>query len=87
MSLDNLKENKTALFGITLITSLLGGLLLILDDFSGWYWSAGIYGRGWGWIGIPSLLENLFEGSLEALIFLPIFLAVAGALGADDLGA
>ncbi|MHA2225394.1 MAG: hypothetical protein ACXAC8_09330 [Candidatus Hodarchaeales archaeon] len=74
MSLNQLSLTKTQQSGLfvgALITSFLGGLFLLIDDFAGWYnYSPRIY----GWIGISSAIEN------GDLIGIMVFAGFAGAL-------
>jgi hypothetical protein len=62
MSLDNYKENKTALLGMVCITSLLGGLFIIFDNVVGYHWSgesSPFPSKRWDWHGSPIHIENI----------------------------
>jgi hypothetical protein len=76
MSLNQFLENKRVLFGGGLICSLIGGVLILIDDFAGWYWYVWGTGYGWGWIGFPSALENF----PDSILILPLFLLASGGL-------
>ncbi|MFW9855657.1 MAG: hypothetical protein ACFFFG_11380 [Candidatus Thorarchaeota archaeon] len=76
MSLQNVLEEKRNLYGLVVITGVLGGLLFLIDDFSGAYWGGQV--EVYEYVGFPSLLENL--GNPMALLLLPIFLVLAGGL-------
>ncbi|HKZ93669.1 MAG TPA: hypothetical protein VJ249_03695 [Candidatus Bathyarchaeia archaeon] len=45
------KSNSSSFFVGSLITSLVGAFLLVLEDFAGWY-NYGYYAESWGWIGL-----------------------------------
>jgi drug/metabolite transporter (DMT)-like permease len=76
MSLPGVLEEKKNLYGLVVITGVLGGLFFLIDDFSGAYWGGGV--EIWEYVGFPSLLENL--GNPMALLLLPVFLVLAGGL-------
>ena len=61
-----------------LITSVLGGLLIIIGDFVGWYHYDYYYGtKEWGWVGFLALLET---GNPVSIIGSFLFLGLAGCL-------
>ena len=66
-------DQKSGFFIGALISSLIGGISLLADDFAGWYHS-GYYTTSRGWIGIDSAFEN---GNLLGIL---LFLGVAGML-------
>lgn len=76
MSLNKLLDNKNVLYGGALICSLLGAILILIDDFAGWYWYIWGTGYGWGWIGFPSALENL----PDSILIFPLFILASGGL-------
>lgn len=62
------ENNK--LYAIPLIFSFLGALLLIVDDFGGWYsstYTGGGYLREWGWINI---------WTVAAVVIIPLVIAL-----------
>src|SRR5712691_2422636 len=58
-------SNSMNVFVGSLITSLVGAVLLILEDFAGWY-NYGYYVQSWGWIGLN--LETPLGAVLIALV-------------------
>jgi hypothetical protein len=60
-----------------LITSILGGLLIIIGDFVGWYHFQYPSYREWGWVGFLALLET---GNIVSMIGSLLFLGLASGL-------
>jgi len=46
-----MSEEKSSILLGSFLTSMIGGILLLLCDFAGWY-NYGYYVRSWGWIGV-----------------------------------
>ncbi len=63
-------NQKSSFFIGALITSLIGGVSILVDDFAGWY-NSGYQVNSWGWIGIESAIEN---GELFGIL---LFLGIA----------
>ena len=71
-------DRSTQFFVGALITSILGGLLIIIGDFVGWYHYDYYIGyREWGWVGFLALLET---GNPVSIIGSFLFLGLAGCL-------
>lgn len=68
MSVDDIKH---WLMGAAVV-SLIGGILLIVLDFAGWYnYNAGV--ETWGWIGFQGFEEGNFVGILFIFLGLSLF--------------
>ncbi|MHA2345741.1 MAG: hypothetical protein ACXACP_03390 [Candidatus Hodarchaeales archaeon] len=70
-------DRSTQFFVGAIITSVLGGLLLIIGDFVGWYHSVYRVSREWGWVGFFALLES---GNLISMVGSLLFLGLASGL-------
>ena len=46
-----MSEQRSSILLGAFLTSMIGGILLLLCDFAGWY-NYGYYVRSWGWIGV-----------------------------------
>ena len=65
------EQNNAHFYVGSLITSVLGGIIIIFSDFAWWYnYNAYLSVRSWGYI----------DFSFENLLIMPIILVVAGCL-------
>ncbi len=68
-----------AFFVGSLITSIAGAVLLIIDDFAGWY-NYAYYVQSWGWIALSldSPLAVVLIGLVAGLLFYCAYISLQG---------
>jgi len=73
------RGNSVNFFVGSLITSFVGAVLLIVDDFAGWY-NYSYYVRSWGWISLDlnSPLAVVIIAIVAGLLFYCAYVSVQG---------
>ena len=82
------EEFSSNLFIGSFLTSILGGIILLVSDFAGWYnYDAYDMVRSWGWIGVSvdAPLSSLILITVAICLFYCTYISYLGLQSADKL--